>query len=105
MLVPLGVTIAGVVGCGLGPSAVGVDERCGRGAGEEPALLMPASLTAARGPHPRPAERTSLTVAAAVICAATEPTAQGGTCGDSWSSIGSLPQKCTEPVLQLLRGE
>jgi hypothetical protein len=62
VLDPLGMAIAGVVGCRQGRVPSCVDEWHEQGRGEEPALLLPPSLTAAGEPHPLPMERTSLTL-------------------------------------------
>jgi hypothetical protein len=56
----------------LGPSAMMRTEWYEQGEGEEPALLMHPSRTAAAEPYPLPMERTALTVSV-VICASTEP--------------------------------
>jgi hypothetical protein len=48
------------------------DEWYEQGEGEEPALLMHPSRTAAAQPYPVPMERTALTVSV-VICASMEP--------------------------------
>lgn len=56
---------------GRGPCCPTLTSGMGGARGEEPALLLPPSLTAAGEPHPLPMERTSLTVSV-VICTSTE---------------------------------
>ena len=64
---PPGTAIAGVVGSGrTAPRRRELTSGTSRARGEESALLLSSSLTAAGEPHPLPMERTSLTVSVVI---------------------------------------